>query len=161
MRAEPPLFSSWSRGRKRRLYLNRITPLKPPQLLPVSKLSGALWRRDEKRKESLQLSLWNLNICIEKVDAKCWLAEMTLVMTSLLLARVFQCLFTFALVSASRWLVETWQHSRRGAAGEMEVEFKFWRRSCMLSLLFPPPPPPTRAPWTPCSQATVTWTSGL
>ena len=24
-----------------------------------------------KRKESLQLSLWNLNICIEKVDAKC------------------------------------------------------------------------------------------
>ena len=32
-----------------------------------------------KRKEStsLQLFLWNSNICIEKVDAKCWLAEMT------------------------------------------------------------------------------------
>ena len=26
----------------------------------------ALWRRDWKRKESLQLRLWNLNICIEK-----------------------------------------------------------------------------------------------
>ena len=49
-----------------------------------------------KRKESLQLRLWNLNICIEKVDAKCWLAETTLVMMSLPLARVFQCLFTFA-----------------------------------------------------------------
>ena len=31
-----------------------------------------------------------MNIYIEKVDADCLLAEMTLVMTSLLLARVFQ-----------------------------------------------------------------------
>ena len=50
-----------------------------------------------KRKESLQLHLRNLNICIEKVNAKCWLAEMALVMTSLLLAHVFQSLFTFEL----------------------------------------------------------------
>ena len=63
---------------------------------------------------------------------------MTLVMTSLPLARVFQCLFTFALVSASRWLAEIWQLSRRGATGELEVEFKFQRRSCKLSFLFPP-----------------------
>ena len=28
---------------------------------PASKLSGALWRRGRKRKESLQLRLWNLN----------------------------------------------------------------------------------------------------
>ena len=40
----------------------------------------------------------NLNICIEKVDAKCLLVEMTLVMTSLPLTRIFQCLFTFALI---------------------------------------------------------------
>ena len=33
--------------------------------------------RGGKRKDSLQLGLWNLNTCIEKVDAKCWLAEMT------------------------------------------------------------------------------------
>ena len=45
--------------------------------------------RSGKRKESLQLRLWNLNIGIEKVDAKCWLAEMTLVMTSLPLECVF------------------------------------------------------------------------
>ena len=36
----------------------------------------------------------------------------------------FQCLFTFALVSASRWLAEIWQLSRRGATGELEAEFK-------------------------------------
>ena len=34
------------------------------------RLSGALWQRGGKRKESLQLRLWNLNICIEKFDAK-------------------------------------------------------------------------------------------
>ena len=63
---------------------------------------GALWRRGGKRRESLQLRLRNLNICIEKVDTKCRLADMTLVMTSLPLALVFQCLFTFTLVSATR-----------------------------------------------------------
>ena len=47
------------------------------------------------------LRLWNLNICIEKVDAKCLLADMTLVMTSLPLTRVFQCLFTFALIGGN------------------------------------------------------------
>ena len=34
--------------------------------LAYEKLSGAPWRRGGKRKESLQLRLWNLNICIEK-----------------------------------------------------------------------------------------------
>ena len=52
--------------------------------------------------------------------------------------RVFQFLFTFAFVSASRWLVEIWQLSRRGDTGKLEVEFKFQRRSCELSFLFPP-----------------------
>ena len=42
---------------------------------PASKLSGALWRRSGIRKESLQLRLWNLIICIGKVDAKCWLGK--------------------------------------------------------------------------------------
>ena len=67
-----------------------------------------------------------------------YLAKMTLIMTSLPLPRVFQCLFTLALVSASRWLVEIWQLSRRGATGELEVEFKFQKRSCKLSFIFPP-----------------------
>ena len=82
--------------------------------------------------------LWNLNICIKKLGAKCWLAEMTLVMTSVTFARVFQCLFTFALVSASRWLADIWKLSRRGATEELEAEFKFQRRSCKLSFLFLP-----------------------
>ena len=47
-------------------------------------------------------------------------------------------LFTIALFSASRWLPEIWQLSRRGATGEREVEFKFQRRSWKLSFLFPP-----------------------
>ena len=42
-------------------------------------------------------------------------------MTSLLLARVFQYLFTFVSVSALRWLEEIWQLSRRGAKRELEV----------------------------------------
>ena len=41
-------------------------------------LLGALVAGQEKE-GSLQLCLWNLKICIEKVDAKCRLAEMTLV----------------------------------------------------------------------------------
>ena len=94
--------------------------------------------RGGKRKDRLQLRLLNLNICIEKVDAKCWLVEMTLVMTSLPLAHAFQCLFTFALVSASCWLAEIWQLSWQGATGKLEAKFKFQRRSCNLSFLFPP-----------------------
>ena len=39
----------------------------------------------------------------------------------------------FALIG---WLV--WQLSRRGTTGELEVEFKFQRGSCKLSLFFPP-----------------------
>ena len=62
---------------------------------------------------------------------------MTLGMTSL----VFQCFFTFALVSASRWLAEIWELSWRRATGELEVEFKFQRRSSKVSLPFPAPPP--------------------
>ena len=54
--------------------------------------------------------LWNLNICIENVDAKCWLAHMTSLMTSLPLAHIFLCsFFTFALLYASHWLAEIWQ----------------------------------------------------
>ena len=96
-----------------------------------------LWWRGGKGKESLQLCLWKLNICIAKVDAKSWLVKMTLVMTSLPLARVFQCLLSFALVSTPCWLAEIWQLSWRGATGE--VEFKFQRCSRRLSFLFLPP----------------------
>ena len=85
--------------------------------------------------------LWNLNICIEKVHAKCWWAEMILAMTSLPLARIFQCFFTFALVSASRWVAEIWQLSRRGVTGKVEVEFKFKLRALIPFPALPPDRP--------------------
>ena len=86
----------------------------------------------QKRKESSQLHFWNLNICIEKVDVKYRLAEMTLVITSLPLIGtcfsmfVYICArFRFVLIGGN--LTAQWQ----GATGELEVEFK-------LSFLFPP-----------------------
>ena len=54
-------------------------------------------------------------------------------MTSLPLVRVFECLLTSALVSASLWLAKIWHLSQRRDTGELEVEFKFHRRSCKLS----------------------------
>ena len=36
------------------------------------------------------------------------------------------------------WLAEIWQLTRREATGELGVEFKFQRRSCKLSFLYPP-----------------------
>ena len=89
-------------------------------------LQGALAAEQEYRKESSQLRLWNLNICIEKVDVNCWLAEMTLLMTSLPLACFFQCLFTFAVVSTLHWLAEIWKlgqwpGSHRGIGGEIQI----------------------------------------
>ena len=53
------------------------------------------------------------------------------------LGTCFSKFVPFALVSASRWLAEIWQLSQQGATDESEVEFKFQRRSCKLSLLFP------------------------
>ena len=89
---------------------------------------------------------------IEKVAAKCWLAEMTLIMTQFPLACVFQCLFTLALISASRWLAEIWRLSRRGATGELEVEFKSQRHSCkaVRSPSFSCPPLPKNPPELSC-----------
>ena len=54
------------------------------------------------------------------------------------LGTCFSMFFTFALVSASHRLAEIWQLSRSGTTGELEVEFKFQRRSRKLSFLFPP-----------------------
>ena len=83
-------------------------------------------------------------ICIEKVDAKWWLAEMTLVMTSLPSAHVFQCLFTFALIGGNLTAQSTVSHRK------FDVEFKFQRRS-------PSSPsfsrPAARAPRRACSRA--------
>ena len=77
------------------------------------------------------LRLWNLNIC---VDAKCSLAETTLVMTSLPLARVFQFLFT---ISRSFPLRTDWRKSDSSVDGEPRGNWR-WSSNSKLSFLFPP-----------------------
>ena len=88
--------------------------------------------RGGKRKKSLQLRLWNLNICIEKNRFEMLIGGYDISNDVITLG---SCLFTFALVFASRWLAEIWQLSRRGATGVLEMVFKF--QSCKLSFLFP------------------------
>ena len=70
-------------------------------------------------RESLQLRLWNLNICIQKVDAKCWLAEMTLAMTSLPLARVFS-MFVYIRATGGNQTVQL-TGSHRGIGGGIQI----------------------------------------
>jgi len=41
-------------------------------------------------------------------------------------------------ITLGTWLVEIWQLRQRGAAGELELEFKFQEHSSSLSFLFPP-----------------------
>ena len=98
----------------------------------MSKLCGA---GKEKRACNFVSGIWIS--ASKRIDSKRWLADMILVMTSLPLARVSPCLFTFALVFASRWLAEIWQLSRRGATGVLEM-VKFQRLSCKLSFIFQP-----------------------
>ena len=62
---------------------------------------------------------------LSKSRCEMLIGEMTLVMTSLPVARLFQCLFTFALVSASRCLAEnrTAQSTgvHRGIGGGIQI----------------------------------------
>ena len=74
----------------------------------------ALWWRGWKRKESLQLRVWNLNICIEKSRCEMLMAEMTTVMTSLLLARVFN----HCLHSRSFSFCADWRESESSVTGQ-------------------------------------------
>ena len=72
----------------------------------------------------------NFEYLHRKVDAKCWLAKVTLVVT---FARVYlRARFRFALIGRNLTAQSTGSHR------ELEVEFKFQRRSCKLSFLFPP-----------------------
>lgn len=90
-----------------------------------------------------------LNISMEKVDAKCWLAEMT-VITSLPLACVLQCLFIFMVASTSCWSAEIWHLSRRGGTGEW-----MWNSNSrdVVASCLPFSRPAARATQRACSQA--------
>ena len=119
---------------------------------PVSKLcDGALWRWGGKRNENLQLRLWNLNICIEKIDVKCWLVETTLVMTSVpsftwfsMFVYIHTC-FRFALIGGNLTAQSTWCH--RGILRQNSSSRDMVASS--LSFSCPAPSVPQRA----CSQA--------
>ena len=86
----------------------------------------------------------------ENVDAKCWLAEMTLAMTSLPLARVFRYVFffsfffyisarfRFALISGN-WTAQL-TGSHRGIGGGIQL------RETYLQAILPFPTPPPKRP---------------
>ena len=124
---------------------------------PASKLSGAPWRLGGKRKENLQQRLWNLDICIEKVDAKSWLAEMTLVMTLLPRQLSWHVFSVFVYIRAhSRWfpLRADWRKSNSSVDGEPQGN---WRRNSNSRDVVASSPsfscPAARAPQKTCSQA--------
>ena len=94
--------------------------------------------RGEKRKKSLQLCLWNLKIGIEKNRFEMLNGGYDISNDVITLGSCFSIFVYIRARFASRWLEEIWQLSRRGAPGVLEVEFKFQRRSCKLSFLFPP-----------------------
>ena len=121
--------------------------------LRASSLWLWLWWRGGKRKGSLQLQLWNLNICIKKVNAKCWLAEMTLIMTSLPLAHVFQCFF---LRSRSFLLHADWQKSDSSVEGEPQGNWRWNANSTDVVVSSPSfSHPAARVPQRACSQASL------
>ena len=82
-----------------------------------------------------------MNICIEKVDAKKLLAELTLVMTSIPLARAFTCFLMFLMFNARFRIALIGGNLAalsRGSQRGLEAELKFQRGSWKLSFLFPP-----------------------
>ena len=80
---------------EKRLFLQPIKGLATKHIASKQALWGTLVAGG--RKERLQLCLWNLNICVEKVSAKCWLVEMTLLMF-LPLARASTCFSMFVYI---------------------------------------------------------------
>ena len=82
---------------------------------PKNKLSWALWWWDGKKEGELATASLEFEYLYQKkVDAKCCLAKTTLLMMSLPLARVFQCLFTFALIGGNLTTQSTGSHREIG-----------------------------------------------
>ena len=101
----------------------------------------ALWRRGGKRTESLKLRLLNLTIWIEKVDERCWLVEMTLVMTSLPLGTCFSMFvytrarFRFVLIGGNL----TAQLTKRDRGIEVRIQSPETLLQALLPFLARPP----------------------
>ena len=104
-------------------------------------LRGTLASGREKEGE-LATHLWNLNVWIEKVNAKCWLVEMTLVMTSLPLARVYiRARFRFSLTGGNLTAQSTGNHRWNSNSRDVVASSPSFSR------------PAARAPLRDCSQA--------
>ena len=82
-------------------------------------LRGSPVAGQEKEVELATISLKYLNICIENVNAKCWLAEMILAKMSLPLAHAFTCFsmcvhihagFRFVLIGGNLTAQLMWSH---------------------------------------------------
>ena len=118
---------------------------------PASKLSGALCCGVVRR-----LRLCNLNICI-KIDAECRLTEMTLVMTSLPFARVFNV----CLHSRSFHLRADWRKSDSSDDAEPQGDWN-WNSNSRGEEASSPPVLISRladrAPRRACSQASFSLT---
>ena len=88
------------------------------------------------------LCLWNLNSCIDKIDAKCWLAEMTFCKYEVI--ALGTCFSMFVYIHAHFHFVLIGRNLTAQSIGShkgiefVHVEFKFQRHSCQLSFLFPP-----------------------
>ena len=105
---------------------------------PASKLSGALWRLGGKRKESLQLRLWNLNSTSNspvaprrlscQISANQREAETSANVNKHWKTRAKGNDVITNVISANQHFASTFS---------MQI-FKFQRRSCKLSFLFPP-----------------------
>ena len=103
-----------------------------------SKLSGALWRRGGKRKESLQLRLWDLNSTSNcpvapgrlssEISGKQREAESSANLNK-------HCKTSAKGNDVSTNVISANQHFASTFSNQI---FKFQRRSCKLSFLFPP-----------------------
>ena len=89
-----------------------------------SKLCGALWQWSRKRKESLQLCLWNLNICIEKSQCKRLIGRDDISNDVITLGMCFQCLFhscSFLLLAYLQNLTAQSTGSHGGIGGGIQI----------------------------------------
>ena len=98
----------------------------------LSFCSRALLRLGGEAGKEGELRLWNLNICIEKVNAKCWLAEITLVYDVITLGACFHlffyvCLYWRSFTFHADWPDwPDWRKSDSSVKGEPRGN---WRRN--------------------------------
>ena len=123
----------------------------------VSKLFGALWQWGRKRKVGLQLCLWNLNICIEKVDGML-IGRDDITNDIIILGMCFSMFvyihdhFHFALIGGNLTAQSTGNH--RWIGGRMNSNSRGQRSWLWLVASSPSfSHPAARAPRRACSQA--------